>query len=96
MGLTIAQLFRLNHSGFHNATFGFYVLGKPLAVISQFAACFVLFLGAYKSWRHQRAVVRGKAITGGFEMWVVGAVVFTVSLRNFLEMTDMVWLMCLG
>lgn len=36
-------------------------------------------LGAFKTWRNQNAIVRGKALSGGFEILLVGAGVFVVS-----------------
>lgn len=81
LGVTVAQLFRLQHSPTPNPIFGFYVLGKPLACICQGAAIYTLLLGAYRTWRIQNAIVRGKAITGGFEivlLWV-GVVVVCIA-----------------
>lgn len=36
-------------------------------------------IGAYRTWRAQNAIVRGKAITGGFEIALLAAGVFIVS-----------------
>lgn len=68
LGVTVAQLFRLQHSPTPNHIFGFYVLGKPLACICQGAAVCCLLLGAVRAWRLQNAIIRGKAITGGVEV----------------------------
>jgi hypothetical protein len=38
-----------------------------------------LLLGAYRSWRHQNAIVRGKAIAGGLEVFLMGIGVLMVS-----------------
>ncbi len=78
IGVTVAQLFRLQHASNPNSIFGFYVLGKPLSCICQASAIYSLLLGAYRSWRHQHAMVRGKAITGGIEVLLLGFGVFTV------------------
>ena len=59
--------------------FGFYVLGKPMACICQGSAMYSLLLGAYRSWRHQNAIVRGKAIAGGLEVFLMGIGVLMVS-----------------
>jgi len=64
----VAQLFRLQHSPTPNAIFGFYVLGKPLSCICQGTAIYVLLIGAFRTWRTQNAIIRGKAISGGFEI----------------------------
>lgn len=79
IGITVAQLFRLQHSPTPNALFGFYVLGKPLACICQGAAIYALMIGAFRTWRTQNAIVRGKAITGGFEIILLAAGILIVS-----------------
>lgn len=79
IGVTVAQLFRLQHSPYPNSVFGFYVLGKPLACICQGCAIYFLLLGAYRSWRHQHAIVRGKALAGGLEVFLMGTGVLMVS-----------------
>jgi uncharacterized membrane protein YidH (DUF202 family) len=79
IGVTVAQLFRLQHTPSPNTIFGFYVLGKPLACICQGSAIYSLLLGAYRSWRHQHAMVRGKAIAGGLEVFLLGVGVLAVS-----------------
>jgi len=79
IGVTVAQLFRLQYAPDPNSVFGFYVLGKPLACICQGSAIYSLLLGAYRSWRHQHAIVRGKAIAGGLEVFLTGIGVLMVS-----------------
>ncbi|TVY82405.1 hypothetical protein LSUE1_G003589 [Lachnellula suecica] len=59
---------RLQHSPTPNVRFGFYVLGKPLSCICQGAAIYTLMIGGFRTWRSQNAMVRGKAISGGFEI----------------------------
>jgi len=63
--------------------FGFYVLGKPLACICQGAAIYTLMIGAFRTWRSQNAIVRGKAITGGYEILLMAGGIFAVSLSAF-------------
>lgn len=79
IGVSVSQLFRLQHSIDPDNKFGYYILGKPLAIICQISAIYALALGAYRSWRHQNAIVRGKAISGGFEVGLLGVGVFIVS-----------------
>lgn len=79
IGVTVAQLFRLQHAPNPSSIFGFYVLGKPMACICQGSAMYSLLLGAYRSWRHQNAIVRGKAIAGGLEVFLMGIGVLMVS-----------------
>jgi len=84
MGITIAQLFRLQHSPSPDKIFGFYVLGKPLACICQGAAIYTLFIGAFRTWRTQNAMVRGKAISGGIEIVLLAGGAFILLLLFFI------------
>jgi len=84
LGVLVAQLFRLQHSPTTNPVFGFYVLGKPLACICQGIAIYALLLGAFRSWRHQHAIIRGKAIAGGFEIVLLGLGTLLVCLLFFV------------
>lgn len=58
--------------------FGFYVLGKPLSGICQGAAIYTLLVGLLRTWRIQHALVRGKAISGGFEIVCLAAGILIV------------------
>ncbi|TEY49818.1 hypothetical protein BOTCAL_0283g00040 [Botryotinia calthae] len=80
LGVSIAQLFRLQHSPTPNPLIGFFVLGKPLACICQGAAIITLLVGSIRSWRHQNAIVRGKALSGGFEVIFIGVGFFFIFL----------------
>ncbi|KAF7864074.1 hypothetical protein EAF04_007039 [Stromatinia cepivora] len=80
LGVSVAQLFRLQHSPMPNPLIGFFVLGKPLACICQFAAITTLLIGIIRSWRHQNTIVRGKALSGGFEVIIIGAGFFFIFL----------------
>ncbi|TGO16024.1 hypothetical protein BTUL_0033g00620 [Botrytis tulipae] len=80
LGVSIAQLFRLQHSPTPNPLIGFFVLGKPLACICQGAAITTLLVGSIRSWRHQNAIVRGKALSGGFEVIIIGVGFFFIFL----------------
>ncbi|KAH8596602.1 hypothetical protein B0O99DRAFT_102823 [Bisporella sp. PMI_857] len=84
LGIIVAQLFRLQHAPNPSGVFGFYVLGKPLSCICQGAAIYTLFIGAFRTWRLQNAIVRGKAITGGFEIILMAAGIFAVLLMFFV------------
>jgi uncharacterized membrane protein YidH (DUF202 family) len=70
-GVTIAQLFRLQHSYNPEKDIGFFVTGIPLAACFIMAAIIVLSLGAIRFWRQQRAIVRGNVIAGGWEINVI-------------------------
>ncbi|TVY37994.1 hypothetical protein LOCC1_G008186 [Lachnellula occidentalis] len=76
MGITVAQLFRLQHNPAYNTHFGFFVLGKPLSCICQGAAIYTLIIGCFRTWRSQNAIVRGKAISGGFEIVALALGIF--------------------
>ncbi|TVY85774.1 hypothetical protein LAWI1_G007748 [Lachnellula willkommii] len=78
MGITIAQLFRLQHNPTPNVHFGFFVLGKPLSCICQGAAIYTLIIGCFRTWRSQNAIVRGKAISGGFEIVALAVGIFLI------------------
>jgi hypothetical protein len=73
---------RLQHSPTPNPDFGFFVLGKPLACTCQGAAIYALMIGAFRTWRNQNAIVRGKAITGGIEIVLLAAGLLLVSITG--------------
>ncbi|KAF2464032.1 uncharacterized protein BDR25DRAFT_337570 [Lindgomyces ingoldianus] len=67
-GVLTAQLFRLQHSVNPSPTFGFFVLGIPLAATFIGFGMIVLLIGAFRFWRQQRAMIRGKIYAGGWEI----------------------------
>jgi uncharacterized membrane protein YidH (DUF202 family) len=81
-GVVIAQLFRLQHSFTPSQNFGFFVVGIPLGSCFIIAAMIVIFLGAFRFWRQQKAMVRGKIWAGGWEINVimVGSVLVSLAL----------------
>ncbi|KAK4984952.1 hypothetical protein LTR50_006292 [Elasticomyces elasticus] len=74
IGVLIAQLYRLQHSLIPSTTFGYFVISKPLAAIFEIAAIVLVLLGAYRSWRQQNAMARGKVWVGGWEIWWIMSV----------------------
>jgi len=84
LGIIIAQLFTLQHSPNTNPTFGYYVVGKPLGCICQGIAIYALLLGAFRSWRHQHAIMRGKVVSGGFEVVLLGLGVLVMCIMFFV------------
>jgi uncharacterized membrane protein YidH (DUF202 family) len=70
-GVTIAQLFHLQHAPNANRNFGFYVIGRPLSVIFNGMAILMILIGAYRFWRLQHGLVRGKAYAGGWEILLI-------------------------
>ncbi|TVY59531.1 hypothetical protein LCER1_G000114 [Lachnellula cervina] len=88
MGITVAQLFRLQHNPIPDVHFGFFVLGKPLSCICQGAAIYTLIIGCFRTWRSQNAIVRGKAISGGFEIVALTVGIFLVSQSRETVLMD--------
>lgn len=80
LSVIIAQLFRLEHAQSPDQVFGYFTLGIPLACVCTGAAIIVLLLGAYRFWRQQNAILRGKVHAGGWEMLVIGLTITLVGL----------------
>lgn len=78
VAVIIAQLFRLEHNVTPNKTFGFYALSISLSCACIGAAIVILILGAYRFWRQQNAILRGKVHAGGWEINAIGVTVFMV------------------
>jgi uncharacterized membrane protein YidH (DUF202 family) len=57
-----------------------------MACICQGAAIYVLAIGAFRTWRSQNAMIRGKAISGGLEIVFLAAGVFLVSTCVILKL----------
>ena len=83
LAVLIAQLFRLQHTSTPDMTIGYFILGIPLASVCVVAAIVVLLLGAYRFWRQQNAILRGKVYAGGWEMNAIGLTIFLVRLHAF-------------
>ncbi|KAF2874958.1 hypothetical protein BDV95DRAFT_486737 [Massariosphaeria phaeospora] len=67
-GVLIAQLFHLQHAVNPSPKFGFFVLGTPLAASFIGLGVVVLLIGAFRFWRQQNAMIRGKVHAGGWEI----------------------------
>ena len=80
-GTLIAQLFRLQHASSPNMELGFFVLGIPLACVCIVFAICIAVLGAFRFWRQQNAMLRGKCHAGGWEVYAVGILGVSVSFR---------------
>lgn len=72
-GVFIAQLFRLQHALAPDPIFGFHAVSVPLSSICQIMAIILLLVGTVRFFRLQSTMARGKAISGGWEMYSVGA-----------------------
>ena len=82
-GVTIAQLFHLQHTPTPNARFGFHKVGKPLAATFICMAIVVVFIGAARFWRLQSKLTQGKALAGGAEVFLVMGMVATMLVGTF-------------
>ncbi|KAJ5280649.1 hypothetical protein N7478_006021 [Penicillium angulare] len=71
-GVVIAQLFRLQESPTDGDRLRFYQVGIPLSVTCYCVAIIVALIGAYRFWRQQNAIARGKVHAGGWELNFVG------------------------
>lgn len=82
-----AQLTVINHAPSPSSSFGFYVLGKPLAVSLAGCALLSSMVGGFRWWRLQRGLLRGVAISGGREVLVISGLVGAVR-SNYLFFTS--------
>lgn len=56
------------------------MLGKPLATVCYVYSMCITLLGACRTWRLQRAMLRGKTISGGFEIMSLALGFLAVSM----------------
>lgn len=82
-GVVIAQLFRLQKSPTASTSFGFYVTGEPLAACFIASSIVVVLLGAFRFWRQQGAMTRGKVWAGGWEVYTTMALAIALCLGLF-------------
>jgi hypothetical protein len=78
-GVLVAQLFRLQDSQVQQDGLRFHQVGIPLSVACHGVAILVAFVGAYRFWKQQGAVALGKIHAGGWEVNIVGILLFCVS-----------------
>lgn len=83
-GVLIAQLFRLQRSPTSEDRLRFYEVGIPLSVTCHCVAVLVALIGAYRFWRQQSAISRGKVHAGGWELNWVGILLFAVILATLV------------
>jgi hypothetical protein len=87
-GVLIAQLFRLQRSNQDQDRLRFYQVGIPLSVTCHCVAVIVALIGAYRFWRQQSAIARGKVHAGGWELNSVGILLFLVSRGAIASMSS--------
>jgi uncharacterized membrane protein YidH (DUF202 family) len=76
MSVVISQLQVLQHAPNPDPRFGFYVLGRPLAAALVCCAIITSIVG-FVRWHHwQRTLLRGNAISGGWEFSTIGVMGF--------------------
>jgi uncharacterized membrane protein YidH (DUF202 family) len=78
-GVLIAQLFRLQQSESQQGSLRFQQVGIPLSVACHCVAILVALIGAYRFWKQQGAIALGKIHAGGWEVNMVGILLFCVS-----------------
>ena len=83
ISVVIAQLQILQRAPNPDSKFGFHVAGKPLAAMLLVCSITTSILGLVR-WHHwQRTLLRGSAISGGWELGMVGVLVFFVLVMLF-------------
>ena len=97
LGVTVAQLYRLQHAAAPDAAFGYFVLSKPVAGLFQGSALVVTLIGAGRFYRQQHAMAVGKVRAGGWEVYLVSVFVLFVRTCHYyhtwLEMRRLLLLM---
>ncbi|KAK5131305.1 hypothetical protein LTR08_001144 [Meristemomyces frigidus] len=83
IGITVAQLYRLQHVAQPNSVFGYFVLSKPIAAIFQLSALGMSVLGAIRFYRQQSAMAVGKVHSGGWEILFISVYMFGLLLAMF-------------
>jgi len=80
----VAQLHLLNHKPNPSPTFGYYVLGKPLAVALVAFSIGLSIMGWWRWYTWQRNTIRGKVVVKGWELQSVGLAMMLVSLLSLI------------
>ncbi|OQE11951.1 hypothetical protein PENFLA_c067G08953 [Penicillium flavigenum] len=89
-GVLIAQLFRLQAAAALADRLGFRRVGTPLSVACHCVAILVALVGAYRFWRQQNAIARGKIFAGGWELNSVGILLGCITLTVLIVSIAMV------
>jgi len=83
MGVIISQVMRLMHSPTPNPVLGYYVTSVPLAAICHSTALLISVMGAARYFRVQKEAARGNAVSGGWEISVIG--ILSLAVRHRLR-----------
>lgn len=84
LGVTVAQLYRLEHVAQPNSVLGYFLLSKPIAGTFQCSAMLMNVLGAIRFFRQQQRMSVGKVLAGGWEIYFVCGFCFVVSASTSL------------
>lgn len=76
-GVIIAQVLRLQ-DGLEDPYTRYTIFGTPLASTYLVAAIIVILVGAFRSWRQQNALLRGKIYAGGWEPILISLIILLV------------------
>lgn len=79
MGVFVAQFFRLQHSLSPDPVFGFHVVSIPLSSVFHIAAILLILIGTVRFLKLQKTMAMGKAIAGGWEIYLAGGMAAAVS-----------------
>ncbi|KAI1632094.1 hypothetical protein F4809DRAFT_629313 [Biscogniauxia mediterranea] len=82
-GVVVAQLTLLQQ---RDTGFGYSLVGRPLSIFCYASAIWTVLSGAFRAWRYQRALVQGKALSGGLEIGLVALLVLALAVI-FLGLT---------
>ena len=79
LGIIVTQLFRLQHVVHPDQQLGYYKIAVPLGCTCIIAGIIILLAGASRFWRLQNALVRGKVLAGGWEVYLTWIIYTSVS-----------------
>jgi hypothetical protein len=77
LGTTVAQMFAIQQS---DSGYGYSMVGKPLSTVCFVFSIGTVVMGGFRSWRHQHAVLGGKALVGGLGVATLALGSLVVSL----------------
>lgn len=80
VGVFITQLFRLNSTP--RPDLGYYAISEPLAAVCHGFAIAIAVIGMVRFFRFQNEMHRGYSLSGGWEIWTVGALCGLVGLMT--------------
>lgn len=79
LGAVIAQLMRLNNTPNSDSSFGYFVISVPLSTTCHFLAIVFSVVGCLRFLKYQKNMALGRALSGGWEIILVGGLTLSVS-----------------